>query len=182
MLVPSFYPHVLLIYSVSNQGTLFHGTLIPTAKNTALISYRLNLLAPEYLDKLSYLAMHQSAYYQSFAKGTSRALKGVMTHIKQTGKRTLSLTIATVLVTTLAYGQHHPKLSADLEGRDPETSINVIIQYRHAPEQRNIDSVVTRGGRHLGTLGLVNGAVFSVAAKTLVDLANDPEVELISPD
>ena len=104
-----------------------------------------------------------------------------MTCIDQTRKR-FRLAIIVVAAASLAYGQHFPKLSTELEGLDPEAAVNVIIQYKHTPEQRHIDAVVRTGGRHLGTLGLVHGAVFSVPAKALAGLANDPEVVLISPD
>jgi serine protease AprX len=82
---------------------------------------------------------------------------------------------------SLCHGQH-PKLSPDLEGRDPEALVNVIIQYKTPPQQRHIDSVARRGGRHLRTLSVVNGAVYSIAAKELADLANDPDVKYISRD
>ena len=93
------------------------------------------------------------------------------------------LQIASALLATgVAYGQHHPKFAADLENKDPEAKVHVIVQYKHAPEQHNIDAAVSKGGRHLGTLHLVNGAVYSLAAKALAELANDPEVELINLD
>ena len=82
---------------------------------------------------------------------------------------------------SLCYAQH-TKLSSDLEGRDPEGLVNVIVQYKQVPEQRHIDAVIRRGGRHLGTLGAVKAAVYSVAGKALADLANDPDVKYISPD
>ncbi len=82
---------------------------------------------------------------------------------------------------SLCFGQHR-KLSTDFEGRDPETPVNVIIQYKHTPQQGHIDAVLRRGGRHLRTLGLLNGEVYSVAPKALADLANEPDVAYISPD
>src|SRR5271165_6025439 len=92
------------------------------------------------------------------------------------------LIASALLATGIAYGEHHPKLSPDLENNDPETRVSVIVQYKYAPQQRNIDAAVSKGGRHLGTLHVVNGAVYSVAAKALVDLANDPDVERINLD
>src|SRR5271155_2913923 len=92
------------------------------------------------------------------------------------------LVVATLLATGMAYGEHHPKLSAELENTDPEAIVNVIVQYKHAQEQHNINAAVSKGGSHLRTLGLVNGAVYAVAAKHLAELANDPEVDLINLD
>lgn len=82
---------------------------------------------------------------------------------------------------SLCFGQHR-KLSTDFEGRDPEAPVNVIIQYKHPPQQSHIQAVLSRGGRHVRTLGVVNGEVYSVAPKALADLANDPDVAYISPD
>jgi serine protease AprX len=82
----------------------------------------------------------------------------------------------------LSYGQHISKVSADLEGRDPEAAVKVIVQYKQTPQQRHFDEVASRGGRHLATIGVVNGAVYSIAAKALAELAKDPDVVFISPD
>src|SRR5271155_4269358 len=87
-----------------------------------------------------------------------------------------------VVAVSAAFGQHNPKLSADLEGRDPESAVKVIVQYRQTPQQRHFDEVASRGGRHLATFGMVKGAVYSVAAKALAELAKDPDVVFISPD
>jgi len=69
-----------------------------------------------------------------------------------------------------------------LESRDPEALVNVIVQYKQSPQERHIDAVLRRGGKHLRTLNVVKGAVYSIAAKELADLANDPDVAYISPD
>ncbi len=82
---------------------------------------------------------------------------------------------------SLCFGQRL-KLSPDLERQDPEALVNVIIQYKQSPQQRHVDAVVGKGGRHLGMLQAVRGAVYSVAAKHLAELANDPDVKYISPD
>jgi serine protease AprX len=86
-----------------------------------------------------------------------------------------------VAAASLCHGQQR-KLSRDLEGRDPEALVNVIVQYKNAPRQQDVDAVVHRGGRHLRMLNVVHGAVYSIAAKDLADLANDPAVKYISPD
>src|SRR5271170_5798554 len=97
-----------------------------------------------------------------------------------TKKQTVVL-LAFLGAASLCYGQHS-KLSPDLEGRDPEAPVNVIIQYKQTPQQSHIDAVVSKGGRHLRTLDVVHGAVFSVPAKALAGLASDPDVKYISPD
>ncbi len=81
---------------------------------------------------------------------------------------------------SISYAQHLPKVSVDLEGRDPESSVRVIVQYKRAVQQRHIDAVVRQGGRYQGTLNVVNGAVYSIPAKALSGLADDPEIAYIS--
>ncbi len=95
--------------------------------------------------------------------------------------RQIVVLVALITAASLCYAQR-PKLSPDLESRDPEALVNVIVQYNQPPRQSHIDAVVRQGGRHLRTLNVVNGAVFSIAAKSLADLANDPDVKYISPD
>jgi serine protease AprX len=89
--------------------------------------------------------------------------------------------VALLGAASLCFGQHL-KLSPDLERQDPEAQVNVIIQYKQTPQQRHVDAVLRKGGRHLGMLKVVKGAVYSVAAKNLAELANDPDVKYISPD
>jgi serine protease AprX len=71
---------------------------------------------------------------------------------------------------SLGFGQPS-KLAPDLDGRDPEARVNVIVQYKQLPQQRHIDAVLARGGRHLKTLNV-----------ELADLAKDPDVAYVSPD
>src|SRR5579862_5882237 len=96
-------------------------------------------------------------------------------------KQNFVVLMASLGIASLGFGQRL-KLSPDFDGRDPQAQVKVIIQYKQAPTQSHIDAVVRRGGRHLGTLGVVNGAVYSVAAQALPELANDPDVAYISPD
>ena len=101
--------------------------------------------------------------------------------LDQTSKR-MRIAILAFAAAGLAYGQHHPKISAELEGRDPKATVNVIIQYRQGAQQRHVDAVSRKGGVHKSNLDVVNGAAYSVPAGALEELANDPEVEFISPD
>ena len=96
-------------------------------------------------------------------------------------KKQMAVLVALLGAASLCFGQRL-KLSPDLAGRDPEALVNVIIQYNQAPQQRHVDAVVHKGGRHLRTFGVVHGAVYSIPAKALAELANDPDVKYISPD
>src|SRR5271170_7599111 len=95
--------------------------------------------------------------------------------------RKIVVLAAILTAATLCYGQH-PKLSPDLEGRDPEARVDVIVQYKQPLRQSHIEAVLRRGGQHLRTLKVVNGAVYSIPRKALADLENDPDVKYISPD
>ena len=95
-------------------------------------------------------------------------------------KRNFVVLVASLGAASFCFG--HSKISPDLEGQDPEAPVQVIIQYQQPPQSRQIDAVVRKGGRHRGMLNVVNGAVYSVKAKALADLANDPEVKYISVD
>jgi serine protease AprX len=97
-------------------------------------------------------------------------------------KRTLNLAALFVAATTFTYAAHNPKVDKDLEGKNPNTPLSVIIQYKQGAKQKHLDAVAAKGGQHKGNLDLVKGAVFSIKAKDLDALANDPDVELISPD
>ena len=83
---------------------------------------------------------------------------------------------------TLAYGAHHPKIDAELEGKNPDSPVNVIIQYKQGAQPRHLDAVSRRGGQHKGTLHVIKGAAYSLPASALEELANDPDVEQIVPD
>src|SRR5271154_801109 len=97
-------------------------------------------------------------------------------------KQQIAAIVPTLLAAaSLCFGQY-AKLAPDLEGRDPEASVNVIVRYNRPVQQSHIDAILRRGGRHLRTLGVGNGAVYSVTAKSLAELANDPDVAYISPD
>ena len=96
-------------------------------------------------------------------------------------KQNFVVLVVFLAAASLCFGQRR-RVSPDLAARDPQAVVNVIIRYKQPPQSRHVDAVVRRGGRHLGTLGLVNGAVYSVPANALAELANDPDVAYISPD
>ena len=92
--------------------------------------------------------------------------------------KTLSLLL---LASSLAFGRN-ARIAEDLERGNPDSMVNVIVQFRHTPTATHHRKVSERGGRHLATLDLINGAVYSVPAGALEDLANDPDVAYIAPD
>ncbi len=95
----------------------------------------------------------------------------------------IRLRVALFLVTTvILFAKPHSKIAADLQNVDSDSMVNVIVQYVHPVDARQLDRVRRHGGRHRQTLDLVNGAVVSISAARLAELADDPEVAWIVPD
>src|SRR6266568_508397 len=76
----------------------------------------------------------------------------------------------------------NPKIASDLEGTDPDSSVDVIIQFTQAPTARLHAKVLDRGGELKSELGIVKGGAYRISARELEELANDPEVAHISAD
>jgi serine protease AprX len=91
--------------------------------------------------------------------------------------------IALLALGSLAsFARPHPRVSRELNGLDPNSTVNVIVQYVRTPDKTHTDRIQGHGGRHRQNLDLVKGALVSIAAGKLADLADDPDVALISPD
>jgi serine protease AprX len=76
----------------------------------------------------------------------------------------------------------HPKISKNLEDVNPETTIDVIVQYKSVPTASQHNWVIARGGLLKSELNVVRGAAYRVKAGNLAKLAEDPAVEQIVPD
>jgi subtilisin family serine protease len=90
------------------------------------------------------------------------------------------LITALTAVVSLSAGQH--KLSNDLAGLDRNSAVNVIVQYRTTPTTEHHERMARRGATLRRELSVIKGALYSVPASALQDLASDPEVSYISPD
>jgi serine protease AprX len=73
-------------------------------------------------------------------------------------------------------------LAKDLEGLDPQSTIDVIVQFAHSAGDLEHERVNRRGGRLMAELPTVAGALYSMQAAVAADLAKDPDVVYISPD
>ena len=93
-------------------------------------------------------------------------------------KRILVLAAA-LLVAVPSWGKG--KLAPDLS-TDPKQTVDVIIQYKVAPQQKHRDRISRRGGQVTDSVDLVKGIVAHVPANALADLAQDPDVAYVSPD
>src|SRR3981189_1118613 len=76
----------------------------------------------------------------------------------------------------------HPRIAEDLNGIDPASSVNIIVQYRTAPTPAHHKNIFNRGGRLNRALGQINASAYRVPAMALESLANDSEVVHISAD
>jgi serine protease AprX len=76
----------------------------------------------------------------------------------------------------------NPKIASDLMAADPESTVNVIVQFTQAPTARHHAKVLNLGGELKSELGIVKGGAYTIQAGKLNELASDPEVAYISPD
>src|ERR1035438_7420210 len=93
--------------------------------------------------------------------------------------------IKTVLITILTAGiglAAGHKLPDELQNIAPETSVDVIVQYRQQPTEVNHSRVSALGGEFKRSLEIIRAAHYSISAGQLEALSEDPEVEAIWPD
>ncbi len=74
------------------------------------------------------------------------------------------------------------KISDDLRSVDPSSTVNVIVQWKHAPGQEEDDKISNRGGTTGLKFAHVKAGKYKVPAYAISSLANDPDVAFISPD
>lgn len=85
---------------------------------------------------------------------------------------------------TLADGKRH-KLSTDLDDAQSGSqgaTVDVIIQFSHAPTDVQHGKVQAQGGVLKTKLDVIKGAHYSVPVDSLSGLAEDPDVAYISPN
>ena len=73
------------------------------------------------------------------------------------------------------------KVSKELSGQLP-ASIGVIVRYKAMPGDKHHQKVVDGGGQVQNKFDFIRSAHYSVPASMLKQLAEDPEVEFVSPD
>ena len=85
-----------------------------------------------------------------------------------------------LLLSSTVFGQH--KIARHLQHVDPDSTVDVIVQYKNDATDDRIERVVRRGGRLKARLSAIRGAAFRTPASMLSDLENDPDVAYVSPD
>ena len=74
------------------------------------------------------------------------------------------------------------KLSSDLQSLSSAANVEVIVQYRAVPTDAHHQKVGKLGGKLTRKMDFIRSAHYSVPASELQSLADDPEVEFVSPD
>lgn len=74
------------------------------------------------------------------------------------------------------------KISRDLQAADPNSDVDVIIQFKTQPTAAHFNLVHSMGGVDKRAFSKVRGAAFRLPASTIQTLANNPDVAYISVD
>src|SRR5512146_191861 len=91
-----------------------------------------------------------------------------------------ALLILLAFVTTAFAGDG--KLAPELKQKPGRDTVQVIIQFRHAPSEREDQKISQHGGTLHSPVPLVNGVLASMPASRAAELSDDPDVIYISPD
>src|ERR1051325_5437909 len=96
--------------------------------------------------------------------------------------KAMTISFASVLLLgSFARGNDH-KLSPELKGPQSAGVVDVIVQYKVAPAQKERDRIAAHGGTVKQHFHAVKGLLVSLPAWRLKTLSNDPEVAYVSPD
>jgi len=74
------------------------------------------------------------------------------------------------------------KLASELRRNGLQGNIDVIVRYKTGPAEAHYRKVVNAGGVLKHRFDLIHSGHYSVPSAMLKDLANDAEVEFVSPD
>ena len=85
-----------------------------------------------------------------------------------------------LLLSGTVFGQH--KIAPHLQHVDPDSTVDVIIQYKNDATDARIERAVRSGARLKARLSAIRGAAFRTPASMLRNLENDPDVAYVSPD
>ena len=75
------------------------------------------------------------------------------------------LRIAVLLLTASVAFARNPKLGRDLDGINPNSNVNVIIQYKHVPTDGDHQKVRGQGGSLKRRYGRVRCGAYTVPAQ-----------------
>jgi len=86
-------------------------------------------------------------------------------------KKTFALFRPTFLAGALLAGSG--KLAKELESLDPDSNVNVIVQFKHPPTGAHHQRIRSRGGLHKRSLDLIKRSLYSVPAGAMEELTAD---------
>jgi serine protease AprX len=95
--------------------------------------------------------------------------------------KTLSSIAVLLLASTLAFARH-PKIAPDVDQSDPDRNVAVIVTFTQKPTEAHHQKVRKMGGVLVRSLDVIKAGHYDIPAGRLEELAQDPEVEFISPD
>src|SRR5437016_6647001 len=99
--------------------------------------------------------------------------------------RALAIAVVPIGAMAQVYFEGHPKVAPDLQMVYSEDKVDVIVQYKAEAFEHGMARARHAGIRELedkGPLRLIHAEVLTVRALDLWLLADDPDVEFISPD
>jgi len=91
--------------------------------------------------------------------------------------RTISLLL---LASTLAFAKH-PKVADDLDGADPNSTVDVIVQFKAPPTKDDLKQLGPYGQMKKSFDG-INAVLIPLPASKLASIANNPNITFMSPD
>lgn len=95
---------------------------------------------------------------------------------------TPNLILLSPFTAVLSLADDGPRLAPDLANLEPDQSVDIIVRFKVQPTARHHLRFTQHGGKLKRNLEILRGAAYSVAASSLQDLANDPDIEYITPD
>ncbi len=93
-----------------------------------------------------------------------------------------TLRTAALLLATASLALAGPKIAHDLEGLDPNETVDVIIQFVEPPDASDLSAVQNQGAALKRSLPAIDGALFELPAAALNALENNPRIKYVSPD
>ena len=90
-----------------------------------------------------------------------------------------------LLVISISLGAalaHAQKLAPELEQRQDQSDIAIIVQYKATPTAMHHAKIVQWGGKLQHEFGFIRAAHYTVPAKALALIANSEDVAYVTPD
>jgi serine protease AprX len=103
------------------------------------------------------------------------------TKTKASGGKLMAVLMTITLTATMAFAGKS-KVDKDLQNLDPASTVDVIVKYKHGPDDSKAAKIARKGGHETKRLHLVKASAVTVSAARLNDVADDDEVESIVPD